>query len=75
MRWAENEAIPYTDEDFWWLYQLVDPAPVGKPLPILEQQKTPISSTSTPKLVLENIELGGGGGVGCECMGCIGETS
>lgn len=74
LRWTANNEPDYTDEDFAWIYQLVHAPPVNIPRPILQQRMTLIAKTDTPRQVLQNIHLGGGGGVGCECMGCIGET-
>lgn len=71
MGWAKNDVLNFPDEDFWWLYQLVDPAPPGRPHPLIDQRRTLISAGYSPQQVLQNIEFGGGGGIGCECMGCI----
>ncbi len=74
LRWQRNEVFDFPDQDFSWIYQLVAQPPASRPHPIIDQLRTKIRSHYTPQQVLQNIYLGGGGGLGCECMACVAEV-
>jgi|GEM_PF-5101817 len=74
LRWQRNDICNFPDQDFSWIYQLVNSPPASRPHPIMDQLRTGIKDTYTPQQVLQNIDLGGGGGLGCECMACIADV-
>jgi len=73
LRWQRNDADNCPDDDFKWIYELVDPAhtPSGDPIPVFKSLGSDIDATETPLRVLGNLDTGGGGGMGCECCGII----